>query len=386
LNGALARPIRVAFVHYLDDSRAGGSLRVGEAIARHLLTSGFDARLVFAYGKVGAVGKELPEKCHYLRADGPGDLSAWARSRGWFKQFSPDVVHFLDPVYWLRLALLGLQARKVVHVHGRPPAEALGLGQRLLNRIAIGSADARICITYGARNALMALGWGDDASTYVVHNGIDCNRFRRKEKRADVRADLGIDPASKVLGMVCRLVRYRGVQDGVRLLQRLGPEWTLLLCGEGPFQAEIERLASDHGVADRVYFTGSVDDVRPVYAAMDAFLFLARYDSFGLATCEAMACGVPVLGLAADGEYREPEYPLITTENATLIDRAAPTDYDLVEPDSTIDALASAVSALLGDPPRRDAQIRAARRWVESRFSARRQAERVSEIYKVLVS
>lgn len=385
MNGALPRPIRVAFVHYLDDSRAGGSLRVGESIAGHLLPADFDARLVFAYGGLGAVGKEMPEKCHYLRASGPGDASAWPRSRRWFKEFSPDIVHFLDPVYWLRLALLGLRSKKVVHVHGKPPAETLGFAQRWLNRIAIGSADARVCISHGSRKVLADLGWGDDASTYVVHNGIDCDRFQPKERRADVRADLGIDPESKVLGMVCRLVRYRGVQDGVRLLKKLGPEWALLLCGEGPFRAEIEKMASDFGVTARVFFAGSVDDVRPVYAAMDAFLLLARYDSFGLATCEAMASGVPVLGLAADGEYRETEYPLVTIENTTLIERVAPTDYDLIEPESTIDQLASVVTALLADPSRRDAQVRAARNWVESRFSARRQAEKVSEIYKALV-
>lgn len=386
VNRVLPRPIRVTFVHYMDDSRAGGSLRVGEAIARHLDPAAFDTRLVFAYGGAGAVAKEIPERCHFLRATGPGDPSAWSRSRRWFHDFSPEIVHFLDPVYWLRLSLLGFRMKKIVHIHGKPPAETLGLRQRLLNRIAIGSADARICITHGSQDALIKLGWGDDSNSFVVHNGVDCVRFQPKESRPELRQRLGIGRSSKVLGMVCRLVRYRGIQDGVRLLAKLGPDFILLLCGEGPFRKEIERMAADYGVTDQIRFAGSVDDVRPAYAAMDAFLFLARYDSFGLATCEAMACGVPVVGLAADGEYREPEYPLVTTKNATLIDRFAPTDYDAVEPESTIDALASAVSALLEDSSRRETQVREARRWVESRFSARRQAEKVAEIYKALVS
>lgn len=384
MTSASPRPLKVALVHYLDNSRAGGSLRVGEVIARHLDPSQFNARLVFAYGDAGAVGKEIPGRCHYLRAAGPGDASAWLRSRRWFKEFSADIVHFLDPIYWLRLALGGLPVKTVVHIHGKPPAETLGFHQRLLNRMAIASADARICITRGSRDAVVKFGWGDDASSYVVYNGIDCDRFRPGNRQVDVRTSLGIPPESKVLGMVCRLVRYRGIQDGVRLIAKLGPDWTLLLCGEGPFRPEIERTAADHGVADRLCFAGSVDDVRPVYSAMDAFLFLPRYDSFGLAMGEAMASGVPVVGLAADGEYREPEYPLVTKENATLIDRVAPTNYDRIEPESTIDALAASVRSLLHDPGRRQAQIRAAREWVESRFSAQRQAEKVSEIYKAL--
>ncbi|MDX1527637.1 MAG: glycosyltransferase family 4 protein, partial [Gammaproteobacteria bacterium] len=306
--------------------------------------------------------------------------------RRWFSDFSPAIVHFLDPVYWLRLALVGFEAKKIVHVHGKPPAENLGFRQRLLNRVAIGSADARICITHGSREALIKLGWGNSSNSYVVHNGIDCDRFQPTQDRHDIRLRLGIDPASKVLGMVCRLVRYRGVQDGIRLLAALGPEYSLLLCGDGPFRDEIERMAARHGVTDRVCFTGSVDDVRPVYAAMDAFLFLARYDSFGLATCEAMACGVPVVGLAADGEYREPENPLVTSQNATLIERVAPTDYDAIEPESTIAALASAVKALLENSSRRSAQVSEARKWVQTRFSAGRQAKKLAEIYKALAT
>lgn len=385
-NGVLPRPIRIALVHYLDDPRAGGSLRVGEAIARHLDPAAFNARLVFAYSGSGAIGKEIPENCHYLCAAGPGDPSAWSRSRRWFNEFSPDIVHFLDPVYWLRLALVGSQAKKVVHVHGKPPADNLGFRQRLLNRVAIGSADARICITHGSKDALIKLGWGNNSNCYVVHNGIDCDRFQPTHDQRDIRRRFGIDPLSKVLGMVCRLVRYRGVQDGIRLLAGLGPEYTLLLCGDGPFREEIEKMAAHYGVMDRVCFTGSVNDVRPVYAAMDAFLFLARYDSFGLATGEAMACGVPVVGLAADGEYREPEYPLVTSENATLIDRVAPTDYDATEPESTIATLAAAVRTLLSDSSRRNAQVHEARRWVESRFSAGRQAKKLAEIYKMLAT
>ncbi len=385
-NGTLPLPIRVVLVHYLDDPRAGGSLRVGEAIARHLDPAVFHSRLVFAYGGAGAVGKEIPESCHYLRAAGPGDPAAWSRSRRWFSDFSPAIVHFLDPVYWLRLVLVGSHSKKIVHVHGKPPADNLGIRQRLLNRVAIGSADARICITHGSREALIKLGWGNSSNSYVVHNGIDCDRFQLAQDRNEIRLRFGIDPASKVLGMVCRLVRYRGVQDGIRLLAALGPEYSLLLCGDGPFRDEIENMAAHHGVTDRVCFTGSVDDVRPVYAAMDAFLFLARYDSFGLATCEAMACGVPVVGLAADGEYREPEYPLVTSQNATLIERVAPMDYDAIEPESTIAALASAVKALLGNSSHRSAQVSEARNWVETRFSAGRQAKKLAEIYKALAT
>lgn len=381
----MADKLKLALVHYRDDARAGGSLRVGETIASHLSPGVFDVRLVFAYGGPGPVGSRLAARCHYLRATGPADPDGWMRSRRWLRDFAPDILHFLDPVYWFRLGSLGLNAKTAVHVHGKPPAESLGWRQRWLNRLAIGSADARICITFGARDKLLRLGWGDRARTYVVHNGVDCAYFRTGVDRAAARKRFGIAEKAKVLGMVCRLVRYRGIQDALRLLRRLDPPWVLLLCGDGPFRRDIESMARSLGVADRVHFAGSVEDVRPVYAAMDVFLFLARYDSFGLATCEAMAANVPVVGLAADGEYREPQYPLVTRDNATLIERAYPTDYDAVEPEATLADLEEAVRTLLQDADRRNAQTRAAREWVEERFSGERQAAVLTGIYRTLV-
>jgi len=42
---------------------------------------------------------------------------------------------------------------------------------------------------------------------------------------------------------------------------------------------------------------------------------------------EAMVSGIPIFGLSAEGEYREPALPLITADNAILIERAKPSDF-----------------------------------------------------------
>ena len=376
-----ADPLRVALVHYRDDASAGGSLRVGEALANHLDRSRFDPHLVFAYGNKGAVSRAFNGSSTFLQASGPLDPPAWLRARGLFSRLDFDVAHFIDPVNWLRTVLCGTRARKVVHVHGRFLPDYLTVQTRMLNRLMVGGADARVCITHGALDSLKSLGWTGNGNNFVVHNGIDCEHFSPQRDRASARAALGLSDDALVMGMACRLVKYRGVQDAIRLLKRLPSRWQLVVCGDGPFRMDLDTLATAVGVRERTHFTGLLDDVRPVYACMDAFLFLARYDTFGLATAEAMACGVPVLGLEGAGEYQEPEYPLITAENALLISRRDKFDLESEEPDEVIDALARRLRVLETNPDAFDDMRDAARAWVVKRFDVRRQADLLAEVY-----
>lgn len=374
--------LRVALVHYRDDAGAGGSLRVGEALARNLDRSRIEPRLIFAYGGEGAVARGFDGESAFLGASGPVDPGAWMRARSYFRRLDFDVVHFIDPVNWLRAILAGSPAKKIVHVHGRFLPGYLTLKTRLLNRLAVGGADARVCITHGALKSLKALGWTGSGNNFVVHNGIDCEHFAPLRGRTAARAAFGLQEDALVMGMACRLVKYRGVQDALRVLAKLPSRWRLILCGDGPFRADLEALAIALGVRDRVHFTGLLEDVRPAYASMNVFLFLARYDTFGLATAEAMACGVPVLGLEGDGEYQEPEYPLVTAQNASLIPRRNKFDLESEEADEVIDTLAKRLRALESDADAFRPMREKARAWVVSRFDVKRQAGMLADVYE----
>src|SRR4030095_7675249 len=54
-------------------------------------------------------------------------------------------------------------------------------------------------------------------------------------------------------------------------------------------------LARRLGIGERVRFAGAVSDVRPYYAAADAFVLASLYDPQPNAMLEAMACGLPVV-------------------------------------------------------------------------------------------
>jgi glycosyltransferase involved in cell wall biosynthesis len=126
----------------------------------------------------------------------------------------------------------------------------------------------------------------------------------------------------------------------------------------------LERLAAELGLADRVVFTGHLDDVRPAFAAMDIVVQPGEPEPFGLVTVEAMAMSRPVVGFA-HGALRE-----IVVDGETGL---------LVRPQDEI-LLAQAVADLLGDRRRGLAMGERGRRRVTESFRVQRCAGRLSVI------
>lgn len=387
--GRNERPLRVAIVHYRDAAESGGSLRVGETIANHLDPKRVSAEMVFAYGSAGPVAQRVRVPCHFIGASGPKDLPAWPRARALFKRIRPDLIHFQDGVVWLRVALLGTSYKKVVHVHGRyqeagndgnlndPPFRASPQLHAYLK-----STDAQICINNGARDSLLNLGWISREKSYVVYNSIDLSRFSMKGDSAKARAQLGLPKDALLLGMVCRLVWEKGCSDLLSIIERLPSRWHGVICGDGPLRQQLEQECRTRRIADRIHFLGPQDDVVPVYAALDAYAFLSRYEPFGLVLAEAMAAGKPVFGIEGDGEYNEAEYPLLTADTAELVAFDGSRDHETALPGQILDDIERKISNYGSHPARYSQMIERARAWVGTCFAAPLQAEAMTRVYE----
>jgi alpha-1,6-mannosyltransferase len=83
--------------------------------------------------------------------------------------------------------------------------------------------------------------------------------------------------------------------------------------GEGPETEEIKRYSATHlGVKYLGHFDSHRELAR-VYASSDVFIMPGRNETFGMATIEALACGLPVVGMAEGGSR-----DLITPEVGAL--------------------------------------------------------------------
>ncbi|MCL2658905.1 MAG: glycosyltransferase [Acidobacteriaceae bacterium] len=79
------------------------------------------------------------------------------------------------------------------------------------------------------------------------------------------------------------------------------PNAHLLLVGDGPLRRDLERLTRDLGVNDRVSFLGWRSDVAGILKASDIYIHSTHSDGFGIAACEAMASGLPVIASDVPG-------------------------------------------------------------------------------------
>ena len=76
------------------------------------------------------------------------------------------------------------------------------------------------------------------------------------------------------------------------------PNWDVKIIGEGALRGDLEALIKEKGLERRITLPGLTQDIHAEYAAADLFVLPSRYESFGLATAEALAHGVPAIGFA----------------------------------------------------------------------------------------
>jgi glycosyltransferase involved in cell wall biosynthesis len=207
----------------------------------------------------------------------------------------------------------------------------------------------------------------------VSYNGFDEQRFRPQPADPTLRARLAPDGAPLVL-YVGRLVTFKGLDyllDAIALLQRrpgiAAPR--LLLAGDGPHRASLAERAQRLGIAERVHFLGPQPNHElPRYHAASDMLALPSTDheTFGIAACEAMGCGRPVVAARTGG------LPEVVRDGET----------GLLAPPADAVALADSIGALLEDPALRERMGAAASVWVREMFTWDRVVTRVLTYYQ----
>jgi glycosyltransferase involved in cell wall biosynthesis len=210
----------------------------------------------------------------------------------------------------------------------------------------------------------------------VVYNGVDLHLFTPEPRDdAQVLAKYGLAPSTErcpALLYAGRLIRWKGVEYLISAMPLVVPQNTRLwIAGEGPYRPTLEALALKHGVADRVRFLGKVEqhELAALYRSC-AMLVATSFvnETFGMALCEAMACGTPVVA-SEFGGFRE----VVLDEVTGLL--ARPQDHR---------DLADKINALLADPQRARQMGRAGRERVLATFSWDAVTDRLEEVYRCL--
>lgn len=168
------------------------------------------------------------------------------------------------------------------------PVEKL-LAHRTNQLITINHEDKNISDTFRLRR------YGSTAQIPGV--GFDAERFHPfPEKRAEYRNKYGIGKKDYVFLSVGELndnKNHKTIIEAFSQADNKGAK--LFICGEGPRHGELQMLIDRLGLADKVTLWGYQKKVEEFYQSADCFLFPSIREGLGMASIEAMACGLPVI-------------------------------------------------------------------------------------------
>jgi glycosyltransferase involved in cell wall biosynthesis len=336
-------------------SESQGLLRRGHEVT--VLCAG-ESRLHAEAAKWGVPAVALPI--------GKKRLASLRALIGWFREHRYDVVntHSSTDSWLAALALLrlGRPFPLVRTRHISAPVSRDPLTRWLYTRAA-----ARVVTTGEAlRRQLVERNRYAAAKIESVPTGMDAGRFRPGERTAS-RVRAGQPPDRALVGIVATLRSWKGHRHLLEAMKLLPGTVDLVIVGDGPQRAALEKQVARLGLSMRVRMVGHHDDVLPWLRALDVFA-LPSYANEGVpqALVQAMLVGLPC----------------VTTAAGSIPELAEHERTALVVPLEDPQALAAAIERLARDAGLRRELGEAARKHCVENYSYERMLDRMEAIYR----
>ena len=209
---------------------------------------------------------------------------------------------------------------------------------------AASEASAMVGVCEDLRLRIVELGAAPER-TITLRNGVDLDLFRPVDRQAARRA-LGVEGFTLV--SVGSLIPRKGHDLTIRALLD-APDCKLMIAGHGPLRGELERLAAELGLGERVRFLGETPhaELARLYSAADVSVLASSREGWANVLLESMACGTPVLATDVNGTGE-----VVQSRDAGRL-----------LPERTAGALAATLAELRGAMPERSATRRYAEQF-----------------------
>ena len=272
--------VKVIHFHF---GKEGGAERFFVKLAQALDRRGVQQRFIIRPGRsweqhIAPLGPVIHNN---LSALSPLTLLAHWQADAWVKGWQPHAVMAWMP----RAARL---------VHQWPGVVKLSrMGDFPENLKHFGNCDVLVGNVPGIAQTCRDLGWTKPALTIP-------NFTPDVQAHPVGRVDYDTPEDAFLVAAGGRFQPRKALDMAIRAIARLPGAW-LWLIGDGGLRGELEALATQLGVRDRVRFTGWVDDPIHHIAAADAFLMPSRHEPLGNLLLEAWQAGVPSVSTRSEG-------------------------------------------------------------------------------------
>ena len=229
-----------------------------------------------------------------------------------------------------------------------------------------------------ANSKATALHLPSSTKIHTVHNGIDITRFDSTLESNSFRAQYKIPQNNPVVGMIGRLRPWKGQRSFLNMAAQVAKSHSdvhFLVVGGATFEVDdsypqqLKSLSQDLNIADRVIFTGQINEIPRALAAMNIFVHPGDLEPFGLVNIEAMAMAKPIVA------FNHGALPEIVEDGVTSM---LVTPYD-------IDALATAVIRLIDNPQTQRTMGQNGRNRVKNHFTIQQTAKQITAIYDQII-
>ena len=211
----------------------------------------------------------------------------------------------------------------------------------------------------------------DSGKLRVIRNGVEPIGPLPAAEVESRRRALGVADDDVLIGCVANyqpVKRHDLLIDAFASVRCEGHKVRLLMVGDGPLRAELQRRIDSYGLQDCAHLHGSVTDPRPLVGVFDLVVQTSRSEGLPNALLEAAAAARPIVATAAGGS------------DEIVIDG----DTGLLVPINDIDAITAAMRRLVMDPDLRKRLGIAARERTETVFTMSRFVGGYAALYEEL--
>lgn len=299
---------KIRILHVTFSMDFGGTEQVIAQLVRGLPQTEFDSLVACIDGNIGPMADGMREQGIQVIGLGrkPGlDRSLVRRLRDLVRREHIDVLHGhqYTPWFYAWLAGLGTGAKVVFTEHGRFYPDHYRWKAFWLNPVMALTSEAVVAISEATRLALARYEFIPKARVLRIYNGIE-PLTREPGRRQQIRQALGIPDTAFVLGTVARLdpvKNQRMLLDAAARMMQQDSEVRVLLVGDGPERAQLERLVDELGIRERVLFTGFQAQPGDYMQAMDVFLLTSWTEGTSMTLLEAMSLELPCVATVVGG-------------------------------------------------------------------------------------
>ncbi len=353
-------------IHIITSLNFGGAERMLLDLTRGLKEEGYDVSVATVVGGGLMVGdfSEAGVEVKIFRKRGKIGLGVIWQICRYLRRERPAIVHthLFGGDTWGRIAAILARVPVIISTEHNTNTDEGGM-KRFVKKFLSFFTKKIVAVSGAVKDYSVSVDHIKIKKIEVIQNGIDVSQFANiPEKKFN---------SPPVIGVIGRLEPQKGHEylfEALNLIKTI--PWVLWVVGDGSLKNDLERLAKDLSLRERIIFLGARRNIPEILSQTDIFVLPSLWEGLGLALLEAAAAGKPVVASRVGGVLEIIE----DGKNGILVEA------------KNVKSLAEGLEHVLLGENEAHEMGRAAREAVVEKFSAGKMVELYKKLYKNIFS